>query len=117
MSNSKIVEVEGGFMKKEYDKDGSVISKSDVFPTAEEAEAGELAETEEVVEETPEEEADKPEEESTPSEGADKAPEEGESTEETSEEDNKVDTADVAPEGDQSVDGGATPQEGDAAQA
>lgn len=51
----KVIEVEGGFIAKEYDERGSVISKSEVFATKEEAEAGEVAQEELVEGSTPSE--------------------------------------------------------------
>lgn len=104
----KIIEVEGGFVAKEYDDNGSVISKSEVFATREEAEAGEVAQVEksdksETSQATPEAMVD-PElkartaraedapEEVTPSTGEQSTPStEGESTEETAQSNPEVD--------------------------
>jgi hypothetical protein len=62
MSNTHtaVLEVEGGFIKKEY-KDGSIVSQSEVFPTAQEAEAGRANDEEAPVEvEEAEEVTDEP---------------------------------------------------------
>lgn len=46
----KILEVEGGFIAKEYDEAGSIVSQSEVFPTREEAEAGKANEVDPIEE-------------------------------------------------------------------
>lgn len=90
----KILEVEGGFIAKEYDEKGSIISQSQVFATEAEAEAGvandpEAEPAEEV--DTPAEEVPAPSPES----------EEAEAPEETGDEKEEGDAP--APEGEGSA--------------
>lgn len=40
--NVEVLEVEGGFIAKEYDKDGSIVAQSEVFETEKEAKDADL---------------------------------------------------------------------------
>lgn len=97
-NEKKILEVEGGFIAKVYDSRGSVVARSEVVATAEEAEAAEVTE----VPKAPVEEgvADAPEEAATPSEGEGETPNDGEGEGVAKE----SDTPEVAPEGGAAVD-------------
>lgn len=53
-NSRKVLEVEGGFIAKEYNAEGGVVAQSAVVATAEEAEAAELVPLQKKVEEAPE---------------------------------------------------------------